>query len=292
MKKAILEFFCITKPRPIFLWLLSIVIIGTTLWIVFEKYSEWQAIALQISPSSDRLKAENANLTVVAQICGGLALLIGLCFTGWNARIAQKNMAIAQRNMEIAEDGKITDRMSKAVEQLASDKLAIRLGGIYALERIAKDSERDHPQVIEVLTAFIRENSPIKESTSVEEGLIPIGTDIQAILTVICLRDKTDDIDLRRANLSKAYLSEAILSEAILSEAILSGADLSGANLFEANLSGANLFEADLSGADLENVRNLTIDQLSTVNSLYRVKNLDSTLLNQVKEKLPDLLNR
>ena len=33
------------------------------------------------------------------------------------------------------------------------------IGGIYALERIARDSAKDHPTVMEVLTAFIREHS-------------------------------------------------------------------------------------------------------------------------------------
>ena len=38
--------------------------------------------------------------------------------------------------------------------------MAIRLGGIYALERIAKDSEKDHGPIMEVLTAYVRENAP------------------------------------------------------------------------------------------------------------------------------------
>ena len=53
----------------------------------------------------------------------------------------------------------MTDRYTKAIEQLGSGKLDIRLGGIYAPERIAHDSPRDHPTVLEVLAAFIREHS-------------------------------------------------------------------------------------------------------------------------------------
>jgi hypothetical protein len=40
-----------------------------------------------------------------------------------------------------------------------ADKLDVRLGGIYALERIAKGSKRDHPTVVEVLSAFVREHA-------------------------------------------------------------------------------------------------------------------------------------
>ena len=49
--------------------------------------------------------------------------------------------------------------LEKAIEQLGSDKLDVRIGGIYALERIALDSAKDHPTVMAVLTAFIREHS-------------------------------------------------------------------------------------------------------------------------------------
>jgi hypothetical protein len=51
----------------------------------------------------------------------------------------------------------VTARCTKAIEQLGSDRLDVRVGGIYALERIAHDSPRDHLAVLEVLAAFIRE---------------------------------------------------------------------------------------------------------------------------------------
>jgi hypothetical protein len=54
---------------------------------------------------------------------------------------------------------RITESFSKAVEQLGSDKLEMRLGGIYALERISKESPDDYWTVMENLTAFVRERS-------------------------------------------------------------------------------------------------------------------------------------
>ncbi len=38
--------------------------------------------------------------------------------------------------------------------------LEVRIGAIYALERIAQDSDRDHVQVMEILCAYIRQNAP------------------------------------------------------------------------------------------------------------------------------------
>ena len=63
------------------------------------------------------------------------------------------------RNFRLSREGQVTDRYTKAIEQLGSDKLDVRIGGIYALERVARDSRRDHPTVMEVLAAFVREHS-------------------------------------------------------------------------------------------------------------------------------------
>jgi hypothetical protein len=54
---------------------------------------------------------------------------------------------------------RITESFSKAIEQLGSDKLEVRLGGIYALEWISKESQDDYWTVMENLTAFVRERT-------------------------------------------------------------------------------------------------------------------------------------
>ncbi|MEU4836437.1 pentapeptide repeat-containing protein [Streptosporangium sp. NPDC023615] len=177
----------------------------------------------------------------------------------------------------------MTDRYTKAIEQLGSDKLDIRLGGIYALERIARDSARDHPTVMEVLAAFIREHSrdvKTDETENEQPHSRKLRTDLQAALTVIGRRTLAHDttsakINLTRANLSGAdlfganlvnadlsgaYLTHADLSNANLTGAYLLGADLSGAYLFGAYLFGANLVGANLSAANLVGVNPVGVD--------------------------------
>src|SRR6266545_3355051 len=81
---------------------------------------------------------------------------VGALLTFWlNSRVYR----ITARTFEVTEQGQITERYTKAIEQLGAAMLDVRLGGIYALERIAVDSERDHPTVVEVLSAFVREHS-------------------------------------------------------------------------------------------------------------------------------------
>ena len=182
------------------------------------------------------------------------------------------------RNIQISEEKQVSERFSKAVEQLGSDQIQVRLGGIYALERLAKDSPHDHWTVMEVLTAFIRETSSVnRDAHLTEEQRSPVTTDVQAALTVIGRRNTTSEsgnqkLDLSKINLSGANLSGAILSRAILFDAKLfyanpSGANLSSASFSRASLNGANLFRADLSGSillatDLRDTRNLTQEQL------------------------------
>ena len=85
---------------------------------------------------------------------------------------------------------------------------------------------------------------------------------------------------------------EANLKGANLREAYLEKANLEEANLKKANLREANLSEAHLEKANLRGATNLTIDQLSTVKTLYKVVGLDSTLFEQVSENYPHLLEK
>src|ERR1700733_865844 len=47
----------------------------------------------------------------------------------------------------------------KGSEHLASDKMVMRLGGIYALEGVMNTSEQYHGPVLEALCAFVREST-------------------------------------------------------------------------------------------------------------------------------------
>ncbi|MDF1873423.1 pentapeptide repeat-containing protein, partial [Vannielia sp.] len=55
--------------------------------------------------------------------------------------------------------------------------LEVRIGGIYALERIAQDSPRDHVQIMEILCAYIRQNAPASEAAPWPELEMKEGED-------------------------------------------------------------------------------------------------------------------
>ena len=182
-----------------------------------------------------------------------------------------------EKRVSIAHEGHLTERLTRAVTQLGDDNMAIRLGGIYALERLAQDSDTDHARVMDVLMAYVRENAPSHAQDAPQAANTPNKptTDIQAILTVIG-RWKTPGnnrhtarLDLNHtrlvgANLRRADLTRADLTGADLTGADLLMADLTDANLVDANLLGVNLTRAKLLGANLSGSKYLRAEELQS----------------------------
>ena len=229
-------------------------------------FAVWKIPQIQVpnklsTAERERITLEDKARSTLIQAIGGSALFITGCFAFLNYQISQKKLELdketSEKNLELADSKQITERFSKAVEQLGNkESPTVRLGAIYSLERIAKDSKYDHWIIMEVLTAFIREKSHDNR-----ESVLTIPQDIQAGLTVIGRRNTENDlenkrIDLRGANLNGANLSQAKLDRANFKKAELNGADMSkaklnGAILVEAKLNEAILIEAKLNEAIL-----------------------------------------
>lgn len=111
-------------------------------------------------------------------------------------------VSLAWRRTSTGRQGHLTDRYQQAVEQLGHERLAVRLGGIYALERLMKDSPADQRTIVEVLCAFIRQSKPDKDERPSENGeesvplpdeVQPITADAQAALDVVLRRNRKKD---------------------------------------------------------------------------------------------------
>jgi len=214
--------------------------------------------ATKLLSAKERLDSENALRTTLAQIIGGLVLLIGLYFT-------HRNVKIAERNSEIARDGQLTDRYTKAIEQFASDQRSTRLGAIYALERIAAESPQDHWPIVEVFLAYVDETSQIDReiaqvNTGYEDDDAEPTPEIRAILRALGRRSEEaviqqklalSNLDLRGldiegANFEGTILTACQLCNGNLSNSRLDFADLERANAYGCDLTGARLREANL----------------------------------------------
>ena len=193
-----------------------------------------------------------------------LAVLVAVGALIFNGLSTVGQLQGTQHQLQIAEQGQITDRYNAAIANLGATSIDIRLGGIYALQRLMRDSPRDQPTVIAVLCAFARE--PTASSPSPQESSAPsLPTDVQAALSVVGTRNTANDGRTTLIDLSHATLADAQLEFLRLTGADLSGAYLAGANLIYTHLAGANLSGANLATAHLTNT-DLARADLSHVN--------------------------
>jgi uncharacterized protein YjbI with pentapeptide repeats len=257
-------------------------------------------VVLALPTTKESADVEDNFRKTVGQLIGGAAVLIGAGFaffqflqqqkttqeqqqtTRTQQEIAQSQLLLQQQAALQQQQAAISNQVSKGFEQLASEKLALRLGGIYALEGAMNTSEQYRVPALEALCAFVRENTVGK--TASEKP----ATDVQAALTVIGRRIKGPgvvdlaNVSIPEANLIDANLRRANLIGADLRRADLSGTDLRTANLRGTNLSGAKLGYANLSGADLS-YANLSYANLlnANLNGAYlSVVNLRDAILN------------
>lgn len=159
----------------VFAWLLTPV---WTALILFVLYIMWRVgnRLIELGPGED--------LRWYALGFVGLVTALAALFS---APLALIRVATTERQTRTAEQGHMTDRISKAVEQLGAEKtvkkivtgedgkpttqetsepnLEVRIGGLLSLERIAQDSTaydngRDHVRVMEIICAYVRNNAP------------------------------------------------------------------------------------------------------------------------------------
>ncbi|MEU4704782.1 pentapeptide repeat-containing protein [Nocardia salmonicida] len=223
-----------------------------------------------------------------------VAAVAALFFTGQTLRATNAQNATSREST-------ISDRFAKATEQLSSDKLNSRVAGIYLLERLANDSPLDREAIVEVLSAFVRNEVPVSKCIvpKPDEERTKLRVDLQAVLTVLG-RIPLDRIEVdlshtclinadvitagmkyfnfghsvltysrfRATNLEYANFISAILQYTFFSYSNIDSttwfsADLSGAKLEGISANSASFYNANLSGADLSGAQGLQIEHFA-----------------------------
>ncbi len=206
-------------------------------------------------------------------IAAGIALPLAI----WRSRIAERQAETAQR-------GLLNERYQKCSEMLGSEKLPVRLGGLYALERLSGEHpEQYHIEVMRLFCAFARhpvgksvENIALTNggiltddaqfASGSEEAAKEIAAergeehdhrqwvreDVQAVMDLLRRRSEKR-IELERDANFRLDLRGVHLRYGSLAKINLDGAFLMKTDLSNAILSGASLVDADLSGSNLEN---------------------------------------
>ncbi|WP_410601246.1 hypothetical protein [Amycolatopsis sp. lyj-90] len=126
--------------------------------------------------------------------------------------------AATWRQVRVNRDGQFADRFTRGVEQLGSENVDVRVGGIYALERIAHNSPEDRRTIQVVISSYVRNRAPWQAGAPdgpeyptpvVDENrpwLRIHSPDIQAAMIILARRPHSRDaprlylsrVDLRR----------------------------------------------------------------------------------------------
>ena len=248
---------------------------------------------------SDREKGESTTqaLTTTATFFLGLAVMINAYYAAKrtqvlerSALVAEKNLEIENNNTKLLQERLLAERFMGAVSHLGHKKIETRIGAVYALERVAQDFPQEYWTIMEILTAFVRENAVLIKAQPIEKEVLrgkfrdseftsfsltneyektlnccpespKLRTDIQVALTVIGRRNSQQDrlgekLNLRNTDISGADLRAANLQRVDLRGANLQRADLTKVNFLNAELDGAKLtgsilYEANLQGVSL-----------------------------------------
>jgi hypothetical protein len=241
--------------------LLVAALLVTVVWILPSVLTEHP----RLRDAAARHRAITDTRANLMQLLIAIGVAAGVVITALTFRLTRRThesqRVQEQHNYELSRNTMLTERYSKAVEQLGHDSIDVRIGAIYALERTARDSVDDHGPIMEVLTAFLREHSAAEgpqlgaasapePSTVKRLTVLPddfrLRPDFQAAATVIGRRNVHHDHQGSVLQLERVKLQQVRLTGAVLTGAMLGWANFAGAELNEAHLEGANLMGADL----------------------------------------------
>ena len=204
----------------------------------------------------DWLIGDESGSTTIRNIGLLIGGIIAIALAVWRSRVSERQAATAER-------GLLNERYQKGAEMLGSEVLAVRMGGVDALHRLAKEHPQEyHVEIMFLFCAFAR--NPTKEDEIVTERVVSnvhfsmLRSDVQYVISAFRSRQDSD-IDLE-----KRYKFSPRLHYANLRGAIITNTDFRGASFMGANLSGAyfantrlesiNFTDANLSGTQFSNV--------------------------------------
>ncbi|MEU4173546.1 pentapeptide repeat-containing protein [Streptomyces sp. NPDC026589] len=200
-----------------------------------------------------------------AALVTGLRTALVACIAALGAGIA---LFYTARGYRLSHRGQVTERFTKALERLDSEKTYVRIGGILALEQIVQDSPEQATDAAQILGHFIRHEVPSRygpdqpkpdgaPATTRTARVLryfarPIPTPAPAVYSPKLSADTKRALTALTRRASRIHVDPGEhldLAGLFLGFADFEHADLTGANLGGADLSGALLYRADLTDA-------------------------------------------
>lgn len=123
------------------------------------------------------LTGEESGSTTIRNLGLVVAAAIGLPLAIWRSRVAERQAEAAHRQAETAFRSLLNDRFQKAAEMLGHPaSAAVRIGGINALARLARERTADfHLPVARLLAAFVSDTAPRRADGQAETTSNSLG---------------------------------------------------------------------------------------------------------------------
>jgi hypothetical protein len=280
--------------------LAALVVVLACVLVVPQWLVRWElGDAAPTLSAAERAKAMNDVRATLLQGIGGAAILVGIYLT-------YRQLQTGREQLQIAQQGQVTERFTRAVDQLGNSSEDVQLGGIYALQQISRNSDAERSAIHEILAAYVRNHAPwtdrhddgevdvdgiprLRErAPGVQAAMLalgrratPFGSPLGLMGTNLQrLRLSNTDIpgganlenvlfwrsSMINASLGHANLRAAKLGWTDLRHSYLDNTDFQEADLRRADLRHASLKDADLRGADLRGADLRDTEHLETAN--------------------------
>jgi hypothetical protein len=153
------------RPIPAWSWMLgAIIAVALTALVI----TTWLlAIAGHANPGTDQANAKLDAVRTGLTAGAGAGAAVGLMLAFRRQHHQEITTAL---NDHDATERRITELYTKAVEQLGSDKAPVRLGGLYALERLAQDNRTQRQTIVNVICAYLRMPFPTAAPNQDRDG--------------------------------------------------------------------------------------------------------------------------
>lgn len=201
--------------------------------------------------------------------------IIATFYLGWHELVQiktsqEENTKVSLLNVKMTENKLENETFTAMLKILASPHLEVRVGGIYALENLARTNKDFYWPVLHTLISYIKIYRSIDTNYKNPSRNENIQTDIQAILNFIA--EGQYDIPHNRSDIID------------LSHVHLANVELSGSKLAYVNFEGSSLENVNFNGADLTeaNFKNTTFKNTSFANTNLTQANFTNTKFTEV----------
>ena len=200
---------------------------------------------------------QNIRGTIIS-VGTGILAIIGIYLTWKRTNSIEKQNSLSETKIKNEQtkdiDTILLQQYSKATELLANEEsITARLSGIYLFEKIMNEHENYYQQIIELLTAYVREKRQIDWVIDKEKNIkntnvanTPVTKDIQAIITVLGRRNTEHKSEYH----NNKHLD---LSNTMLYQANFSNLNLSNFNFSNSILTNCECLKTEFNHAHFEN---------------------------------------